>query len=79
LKVSAGLQDYPERIVIQRSLLSKERLCEAIESGKIMSHPAWEDYILWQNKERYIEDLNGQRQISGDGINILYHIQNRGY
>jgi len=92
LKVSAGLQDYPERIVIQRSLLSfigieirpaeediadirerynvvsKERLCEAIESGKIMSHPAWEDYILWQNKERYIEDLKGQGQISGDGI-----------
>jgi len=50
------------------NVVSKEGLYEAIKSGKIMSHPAWEDYIVWKNKERYIEDLKGQRQISGDDI-----------
>jgi len=33
-----------------------------------MRHPAWEDYILWKNKEKYPEDIKGQREISGDGI-----------
>lgn len=50
------------------NVVSKEGLYGAIKSGKIMSHPAWEDYIVWKNKERYIEDLKGQRQISGDDI-----------
>ncbi|MCK4270850.1 MAG: hypothetical protein KAW93_10260 [Methanogenium sp.] len=50
------------------NVVSKEELHKAIESGKIMSRPAWEDYIEWKNKERYIEDLKGQGQISGDGI-----------
>jgi len=45
------------------NVVSIEGLYEAIKSGKIMSHPAWEDYIVWKNKERYIEDLKGQRQI----------------
>jgi len=53
---------------LSREDSNSEKFSEAIESGKIMSHPAWEDYILWQNKERYIEDLKGQGQISGDGI-----------
>ncbi|MEA2033923.1 MAG: hypothetical protein U9N40_00285 [Euryarchaeota archaeon] len=50
------------------NVVSKEGLYGGIKSGKIMSHPAWEDYIVWKNKERYIEDLKGQRQISGDDI-----------
>lgn len=36
---------------------SIEELYEAIGSKKIPSHPAWEDYIVWKNKEKYIKDL----------------------
>ncbi|GFO96492.1 hypothetical protein ig2599ANME_0681 [groundwater metagenome] len=36
---------------------SKEELYEAIRSKKIPSHPAWEDYIVWKSKEKYINDL----------------------
>ena len=46
------------------SVVSKEGLYEAIKSGKIMSHPAWEDYIVWKNKERSIEELKGQAHFS---------------
>ncbi|MFH0904608.1 MAG: hypothetical protein V1854_05410 [Methanobacteriota archaeon] len=35
----------------------KEDMYEAIKSKKISSHPAWEDYIVWKNKEKYINDL----------------------
>lgn len=35
----------------------KEDLYDAIMSKKISSHPAWEDYIVWKNKEKYINDL----------------------
>ena len=35
----------------------KEDLYEAIKSKKIPSHPGWEDYIVWKNKEKYINDL----------------------
>ena len=41
-------------------MISKEELYEAIKAKKIASHPAWEDYIVWKNKERYIEDLKEQ-------------------
>ena len=30
---------------------SKEALPRAIEEGKVAGHPAWEDYIVWKNKE----------------------------
>jgi len=46
------------------NVVSKEGLYEAIKTGKIMSHPAWEDYIVWKNKERYIEDLKEQANFS---------------
>ena len=39
---------------------SKEELYDAIKTKKIASHPAWEDYIVWENKERYVEDLKEQ-------------------
>ncbi len=46
------------------NVVSKEGLYESIKSGKIMSHPAWENYIVWKNKERYIENLKGQANFS---------------
>ena len=49
----ADIADIRERY----NVLSKEELYEAIKSLKIASHPAWEDYIVWKNKERYIADL----------------------
>ena len=38
----------------------KEDLYEAIKSKKMPSHPAWEDYIVWKNKEKYINDLKAR-------------------
>lgn len=29
-------------------------LYKAIEDGRIPEHPAWEDYIVWKNKEAHI-------------------------
>jgi len=52
----ADIADIRERY----SVLSKDELYEAIRSLKIASHPAWEDYIVWKNKERYIADLKEQ-------------------
>jgi len=39
---------------------SKEELYEAIKSKRIPSHPAWEDYIVWNNKEKYIKDMKAR-------------------
>ena len=39
------------------NVATKDDLHEAIKSKKIPSHPAWEDYIIWKNKEKYIADL----------------------
>jgi hypothetical protein len=39
---------------------SKDELYDLIKSRKIESHPSWEDYITWKNKEKYIEELKGQ-------------------
>lgn len=38
-------------------VLSKEELYEAIKSGRVVEHPAWEDYIVWKNKEAHIARL----------------------
>jgi len=38
-------------------VFSKESLYQAIEKGKIPGHPAWEDYIVWKNKEAHIARL----------------------
>ncbi|UUX92522.1 hypothetical protein [Methanoplanus endosymbiosus] len=48
------------------NVLSKEDLYEAIKGRKIESHPAWEDYIVWKNKEKYIEDLKEQAKSVND-------------
>jgi hypothetical protein len=55
----ADIADIRERYTV----LSKEELYEAIKSLKIASHPAWEDYIVWKNKERYIADLKEQLKL----------------
>jgi len=52
----ADIADIRERY----SVISKEEFYEVIKTKKIASHPAWEDYIVWKNKERYIEDLQEQ-------------------
>lgn len=36
---------------------TKEDLYKMIETRDTESHPAWEDYITWKNKEKYIEEL----------------------
>jgi len=38
-------------------VLSKDALYEAIETGTVAAHPAWEDYIVWKNKEEHIQHL----------------------
>lgn len=42
------------------NVASNEDLLEAIKSNKISSHPAWEDYIVWKNKEKYVNDLKAR-------------------
>jgi len=42
---------------------TKEELYEKIRSKTIESHPAWEDYITWKNKEQYIADLKEKLKI----------------
>jgi len=56
----ADIADMRERY----NVMSKEELYEAIKTKKIASHPAWEDYIIWKNKERYVEDLKEQAKVS---------------
>ena len=38
-------------------VFSKDALYDAIRDGNVVAHPAWEDYILWKNKESYIDSL----------------------
>lgn len=41
-------------------VLSKEEFYDAIKEKKVKSHPAWEDYIVWKNKDKYINDLKAE-------------------
>jgi len=45
-------------------VFSKESLYQAIQDGQIAGHPAWEDYIVWKNKEAHIARL---RQVAEKG------------
>jgi hypothetical protein len=38
-------------------VFSKEALYEAIQNGQVSAHPAWEDYIVWKNKETHVARL----------------------
>ncbi len=40
------------------SVFSKEELYEAIKNGRVLEHPAWEDYIIWKNKLTHIAFLH---------------------
>jgi len=39
-------------------VFSKESLYQAIQEGRVAEHPAWEDYIVWKNKEAHIAQLH---------------------
>lgn len=45
------------RIRERYDVFSKESLYQAIQNGEIPGHPAWEDYIVWKNKEAHIARL----------------------
>ena len=45
------------RIRERYDVFSKEALYEAVQTGVIPGHPAWEDYIVWKNKEARISRL----------------------
>lgn len=45
-------------------VFSIEALYRAIEDNQIAGHPAWEDYIVWKNKEAHITRL---RQVAEEG------------
>ncbi len=47
------LADIRERY----DVTTKEDLYNKIKVRDIESHPAWEDYIVWKNKEEYIKEL----------------------
>lgn len=36
---------------------SQESLYDAIRDGIVPGHPAWEDYIVWKNRQTLIEQL----------------------
>jgi hypothetical protein len=38
-------------------VFSKEALYKAVEEKRLAGHPAWEDYIVWKNKETHINKL----------------------
>ena len=52
--IEADLQRYRERY----SVFEPEELHNLIEVGAVPSHPAWEDYLEWQNGVDAIADLH---------------------
>ncbi len=54
--VEADIADIMNRY----NVALKDELYNLIKSKKIPSHPAWEDYIIWKNKEKYIKDLKAR-------------------
>ncbi len=45
------------RIRERYDVFSRDALYRAIEDGQVAGHPAWEDYIVWKNKETHISQL----------------------
>lgn len=52
--IEAALLRYRERY----NALSPQELDRLIERGAVPAHPAWEDYLEWQNELDAIDDLN---------------------
>ena len=46
------------RIRERYDVFSKEALHRAIQDGRVAGHPAWEDYIVWKNKEAHMARLS---------------------
>jgi len=42
-------------------VFSPDSLYQVIQNGQVVEHPAWEDYIIWKNKQAHIARL---RQIA---------------
>lgn len=45
------------------NVFTREALYDAIQNDQVAGHPAWEDYIVWKNKEAHIGRL---RQLAGE-------------
>jgi hypothetical protein len=45
------------------NIFTREALYRAIQDGQVAGHPAWEDYIVWKNKEAHISRL---RQLASE-------------
>jgi len=58
-------------LIDRYNVASKEELYERIGSKKIQSHPAWEDYIIWKNKEKYITGHQPQSPQRAQSINAF--------
>lgn len=39
------------------NVASLEELNQKIKTGQVPGHPAWEDYIVWKNKQAHIAYL----------------------
>jgi hypothetical protein len=39
------------------NVFTRKALYQAIQDGQVAGHPAWEDYIVWKNKEARISRL----------------------
>ncbi len=55
-EVRLAEQDIAE-IRERYDVFSKDALLHAIQAGTVPEHPAWEDYIVWKNKEAHIAEL----------------------
>ena len=53
-------------------VFSKEALFQAIQTGVVPEHPAWEDYIVWKNKEAHIAEL---RRMAEKDMSYAGHLQ----
>jgi len=53
-----GVQKEMARQILERyDVFFKESLYQAIQNGEVAGHPAWEDYIVWNNEEARIARL----------------------
>jgi len=63
-----GVQKEMARQILERyDVFSKESLYQAIQNGEVAGHPAWEDYIVWKNKEAHIAPGSFSGEIANRG------------
>lgn len=61
------IEDEIARLRERYGLLQPNELKTAIAEGRIASHPAWEDYIDWQNALASIKSIHQLLTESGNG------------